>query len=212
MDFKSAIFDLDGTILDNNDIYIQAFREVLKEIGGKTLNEPLPLRGSIGIAPNWPALVEKYHLVGKDIADLTRKTQDEYLKNLGRVTVRKGFLEFVQKLVGNKVKTAIATSNERETVELCLQRFGLKKYFEKVVCLEDVEKLKPAPDLFFEAAERLSSFPIDCMVFEDAKAGIEAAHKAGMRVCCFVYENGKEDTSQADITFTNYFELADKIF
>jgi HAD superfamily hydrolase (TIGR01509 family) len=211
MDFKAIILDLDGTILDNDVVYTSSFRKVLAEAGGKTFKEPLPLRGSIGVKPNWLILIEKYHLMGKNVDELTRRTQDEYLRNLDKVVVREGFVEFAGRLKKDGVKFALATSNEKEVADVCLERFGLRGIFEAVVVLEDVKKLKPAPDLFLEAARRLSVFPIDCLVVEDAPVGIEAAHAAGMRVACLVYENDEQEKKEADLIFRGFFELEGKI-
>jgi HAD superfamily hydrolase (TIGR01509 family) len=211
MDFKAIILDLDGTILDNDVVYTSSFRKVLAEAGGKTFKELLPLRGSIGVKPNWLILIEKYHLMGKNVDELTRRTQDEYLRNLDKVVVREGFVEFAGRLKKDGVKFALATSNEKEVADVCLERFGLRGIFEAVVVLEDVKKLKPAPDLFLEAARRLSVFPIDCLVVEDAPVGIEAAHAAGMRVACLVYENDEQEKKEADLIFRGFFELEGKI-
>jgi len=212
MDYKALLFDLDGTILDNNTVYESAFREVLKEIGGKTLIETLPLKASIGIGPNWPILLDKYQVkTTKTTAELTKETQEEYLLNLGKVTVRPGFLDFVDFARKQGVRLALATSNERETVDICLKRFELEDVFEKITTAEDVENLKPAPDIFFKAAEKLEALPIDCLVVEDGLAGVRGAHAAGMRVAYYVHDGDEVAKNEADVIFTSYLELQDRV-
>jgi HAD superfamily hydrolase (TIGR01509 family) len=213
MDFTALIFDLDGTILDNNAVYESAFREVLKEIGGKTFNEPLPTRGSIGVGPNWPILIEKYGVKApQDIKKLTQRTQEEYLRNLQKVGVRDGFFDFVKKAKSLGIRMSLATSNEKEVTDICLKEFSLDGIFEQVVTLEDVKETKPAPDIFLKALDRLAVLPIESLVIEDAEAGIKASHAAGIRVACLLYENEKEDTSLADITFKSYRDLINQLF
>ena len=213
MDFKALIFDLDGTILDNSEIYESAFREVLKEIGGKTFIEPLPIKGSVGVAPNWKILLSRYKVnTARSIKDLTFLTQEEYLKNLSKVKIQNGFLDFVEQAKKKEVKFALATANDKKVTNICLNKFGLKDIFENIVTLEEVENLKPAPDVFIKASEKLGVLPIDCLVIEDAEAGITAAHAAGIRVACLVYENDGEDKSSADFTFVSYADLAIQMF
>jgi len=91
-----------------------------------------------------------------------------------------GAIELVQHLHG-RVLLALASSSYRANVEYVLRALGVAGYFEAVVTGEDVEHLKPAPDSFVRAAERLDVPPAACLVLEDAEKGIIAAARAGMR-------------------------------
>ena len=80
---------------------------------------------------------------------------------------------------------AIASGGHRELVEATLNALEIIDMFDTVVCAEDYERGKPAPDPFLEAARRLGVPPGDCLVFEDSPTGVEAARAAGME-CVFV--------------------------
>ena len=77
---------------------------------------------------------------------------------------------------------AVASGGSRVVVEKTLQMVGISDWFDEVVSSDEVKNGKPAPDIFLEAASRLGVAPADCVVFEDGRAGIQAALAAGMEV------------------------------
>ena len=76
---------------------------------------------------------------------------------------------------------AVASGGLRRTVEKTLNQLGILSWFDAVVTAEDVNKYKPAPDVFLEAARRLNISPTDCCAYEDADLGLQAIHAAGMK-------------------------------
>jgi HAD superfamily hydrolase (TIGR01509 family) len=77
---------------------------------------------------------------------------------------------------------ALATSSNREVIDLVLDRSGLDRYFKAAVSSEEVPRGKPAADVYIEAARRLGTSPDGCVAIEDSENGIRSAHAAGMRV------------------------------
>jgi len=181
MKTAAVIFDLDGTVLDNEDEYGASFKAVLESLGGKDIPE-FPQVGGIGVKENWPVLLEKYHLKSdKPLEELAHKTQEEYLSRLPSVTLKPGFEDFVGLLREKGIKTALATSNGRWIVGEVFDKLKLDAFFDAVTTGEEVEFKKPNPDLFLVTADKLGLMPKECVVIEDAASGIEAARRAGMK-------------------------------
>jgi HAD superfamily hydrolase (TIGR01509 family) len=93
-----------------------------------------------------------------------------------------GALRLLAEMKLRKLKIGLATSNTRETANAILEAAKIGEYFNAVVTREDVERGKPEPDIFLEAANRLEVAPNDCVVVEDSVYGVTAARKAGMKV------------------------------
>ena len=100
----------------------------------------------------------------------------------GRLTPMKGLAALIARLQAEAVAMALATSAPKPNVTHTLAELGMTDTFPVIVRGDEVAKGKPAPDVFIEAARRLGVAAADCLVFEDAPMGIEAAQAAGMRV------------------------------
>ncbi|MFV1917362.1 MAG: HAD family hydrolase [Patescibacteria group bacterium] len=181
MRISAVIFDLDGTVLDNEDEYGIAFRRVLNSLG-KKVDKKYPHVGGIGVKENWPLLLSKYRIqTKKSIEELTRETQDYYLKMLDHVTYKKGFENFVRDLRNSGIATALATSNTWWIVDEVSRVFDIDSHFDIITTGEEVKYKKPDSDLFLLTSQKLGVDPSDCLVMEDSQAGIEAARRAGMK-------------------------------
>lgn len=209
MKISAVIFDLDGTVLDNEDEYGIAFRKVLRNLG-KKVDKKYPHIGGIGVKENWPILLSKYHIkTDKSIEELTRETQDAYLGLLKRVDFKKGTERFISELKESGIKVALATSNAWWIVEEVSDVLPLEDLFEIITTGEEVEFKKPDPDLFLVAAQKLGTEPSGCLVIEDSEAGIEAAQRAGMKVIG-ITDNPKhaEVLKNADMVIKDYYDLS----
>jgi HAD superfamily hydrolase (TIGR01509 family) len=179
---KAVIFDLNGTILDDEVYYASAFRKVLLSLGVETGSDFVHRTG-IGVRENWVDFKSKYNIkTDKSLDELSSLTQKEYLNFFSKVKLRKGFLKFVKNLKLLGIKTAIATSNDYQMVEKVFDKFGIEKYFDVVTSSEEVSLNKPSPQIFLLTAEKLGVEPYECLVFEDSQAGVDAASFAGMAV------------------------------
>lgn len=208
MIISAVIFDLDGTVLDNEDEYGKAFNKVLKSLGVGSGTD-YPQVGSIGVHENWPILLEKYKIkTNKTVEELARATQDAYLEQIAQITLKPGIEKFIKNLKESGIQTALATSNNRFIVQEDFDRLKLDNYFDCVVTAEEVNNKKPEPDLFLKAAEKLSLEPSGCLVIEDAPAGVKAAHHAGMKVIGLARDDKTEDElSEADLIVRTYSEI-----
>lgn len=209
MTISAVIFDLDGTVLSNEDEYGIAFRKVLRSLG-KKVDKKYPHTGGIGVEENWPRLLAKYKIItNKTVEELARETQNEYLNLLDRVTFIKGFKDFVADLKQAEIECALATSNAWWIVDKVSEYLDLEGLFTAITTGEEVEHKKPDPNLFLVAAQKLGVKPDQCLVIEDSKAGIEAAHRAGMKAVG-IARNDKhaKELKEADIKVRNFYELS----
>ena len=94
-----------------------------------------------------------------------------------------GVIEFLDTLKKKKIKMGIATSNSKELIAAVNEAYHFDEYMSCIVTACSVNKGKPAPDVYLEAARRLGVKPEECLVFEDIIKGIEAGKNAGMKVC-----------------------------
>lgn len=177
----AVIFDLDGTVLDNEDEYGLAFKKVLGGLG-KRVDSKYPHTAGIGVKENWPLLLSKYKIkTKKSIEELARETQDMYLQLLPKVEIKKGLENFVSDLRNSGIMVALATSSVWRITDKVLTELGLEDFFDVTTTGEEVDYKKPDPGLFLLTAQKLEIEPEDCLVIEDSVAGIEAAHGAGMK-------------------------------
>jgi len=212
MIISAVIFDLDGTVLDNEDEYGRAFNKVLKSLGVDSGTD-YPQVGSIGVHENWPILLEKYKIkTTRTTEKLARATQDAYLAQIGQITLKPGIENFIKDLKESGILMALATSNNWFIVQEDFDRLKLDNYFDYVVTAEEVHNKKPEPDLFLKAAEKLSVEPSVCLVIEDAPSGVKAAHSAGMKVIGIARNDETEGALiEADLIVRSYSEITPEV-
>jgi len=211
MKISAAIFDLDGTILDNEDEYGKAFSEVLKKLGKKP-DSKYPHTQGIGVEGNWERLIPQYKIKTKKSAEeLSMETQKEYLKLLPKVTLKEGVQDFISDLKDSGILIALATSNTWSTVEKIFEKFDLEKFFDVTTTGEEVKHNKPDPEIFLLTAQKLGADPEECLVIEDTPAGIEAAHHAGMKVIVIARDKKyAKDLKGADLIIFSFSEISQK--
>lgn len=213
MTAPAVIFDLDGTVLDNEDEYGTSFKKVLESLGVKAVPDFPHVRG-IGVKENWPVLIKKYDIeTTKSPEVLAHLTQEEYLKQIDAVTLKPGLEDFIDLLKEKGIKTALATSNDWWIVDEIFEKLKLDKFFDIVTTGEEVLLKKPDPDLFLVTADKLGISASECLVIEDAASGIAAAHAAGMKAVGLAGDSERrKELEGADIIVESYQEISQKIF
>jgi HAD superfamily hydrolase (TIGR01509 family) len=119
-----------------------------------------------------------------------------------------GLLDLLKKLKAARVPRAVATSAPTANVRMILSRTGARRYFRTVVDSTGIKKGKPHPDIFLRAAHKLGVPPSRCVVFEDSLAGIEAAHRAGMKVVGITTTHSRRELSHADRVIRDFRGLS----
>ncbi len=195
---RAFIFDMDGTLVDNMYFHTEAWGKLLAENGiemnahdflvktaGKTNREILPtVFGEISD--------ERIEELGRRKEKLY---QELFLPERKTVEGAIGFLEEARDL---GIKLAVSTAAPLGNVEFILDGLDLRRFFQAVVTAADVKEGKPNPEIFLKSAEKLKVEPHNCLVFEDAVSGFEAAHRAGMKSIGITTVNSKEDILRCD--------------
>ncbi|HLC93687.1 MAG TPA: HAD family phosphatase [Patescibacteria group bacterium] len=182
---KAAFFDLDGTIVDTEPLWEQAFGNVLRLYDAEivTYNE---LPDGATVPQKWEYIFYKYkEYLDRipNIKELTDLTYKEYLKIISQtpLDVRPGFWDLVLTLKEDKkLKTALVTNTSKDITQKVLEKLGVFKTFDLILTGSDIKNPKPDPEIFLTAAKNLGVKPYEVLVFEDSLSGAVAAREAGM--------------------------------
>jgi beta-phosphoglucomutase family hydrolase len=176
--YAGLIFDMDGTILDTEPTHRKAWHEVLRRHGLRFDEQAMvALNGS----PTWriaQSVIELNH-ADLDPHALAREKTDS-VKSMLLDSVQPLPLIDVVKAWHGRRPMSVGTGSESAIAEALLAHLGLRHYFDAVVAADHVQRHKPAPDTFLLCAERMGVVPTQCVVFEDADFGLQAARAAGM--------------------------------
>jgi len=180
---RAVIFDLDGSLVDS----MWMWREIDIEYLGR-FGIPLPddLQSQIeGMSFSETAVYFKERFpipdsIEKMKSDWNQMAWDKYMNE---VPLKPGIPEFLKECRRRDIRLGIATSNSRELVENVARVHKLHDYFSCIMTGCDVNKGKPAPDIYLAVANSLEVPPAECLVFEDIIPGIQAGKNAGMEVC-----------------------------
>lgn len=178
-DCAALIFDCDGTLVNSMPLHFAAWKNTLGRYGFVLTEERFyALAGQ----PTW-RLVEMLateHGATVDTHAVAREKEADFVRQIHLVQAIEPIVEIARRYVGHK-QMAVASGGWRDITRMQLTQIGIVDWFETIVTAEDTERHKPDPDVFLEAARRLGVPPADCLVYEDADLGIEAARRAGMR-------------------------------
>jgi HAD superfamily hydrolase (TIGR01509 family) len=205
---KAVIFDMDGVIVDSEPLHIRAERMTLAPYG---LNiSDAEFQTYMGRTSRFllQDMIRKHRLPAsldelypKHMQHLFRLYQEE-LKPIP------GAVELIRLLYQRGFDLAVASSSDKELILIMLKVLHISSLFKTWVSGEEMERVKPFPDIFLEAARRLKQPPECCIVIEDSYAGVLAAKSAGMTCIGFVSPNSpNQDLSKADIIVNNLREL-----
>lgn len=177
----AAIFDMDGLMLDTERMARVAWRRALAELGYPISEEQyLNMVGrTVRDAETYLHGVFGPDLPFDEVFRLRQAYYDQDIEQNG-IPVKPGITALLEYLEEKNITRAVASSTPCWFAGIKLAKVGLSQRFEVIVCGDMVERGKPAPDLFLEAARRIDYAPEHCIVFEDSEAGIRAAHAAGM--------------------------------
>jgi len=178
--FAGYIFDCDGTLADTMPLHYRAWKRLVEELGGSFSEELFYQWGGRPTLRILELLRDDYGLAVADVHMLAERKEGYFVELIQEVKPIEPVLEIAQRLHGT-APLAVASGGFRQLVEHTLEVIGVRQLFDAVVCAEDVERPKPFPDPFLEAARRLNVPARECLVFEDSPVGIQAAQAAGMQ-------------------------------
>lgn len=183
--YKAVIFDLDGVIVCTDECHYKGWKKLADEEGiyfDREINQRL--RG-VSRMESLEIVLEKANkaYTAEEKAEMAERKNSfyrEYIKDLTPADVLPGVMDFCEKLRAQGVKLAIGSSSKNTPA--ILKGIGLDTYFDAVADGNQITKSKPDPEVFLLAAKLVGINPADCMVVEDAEAGVEAALAGGMDV------------------------------
>jgi beta-phosphoglucomutase len=195
---RAVIWDLDGVIIDSAEAHLKAWRRLAQEEGLSISDEQF--RSTFG----WRNDSIIPHLWGPMPPERVQTLADRkeaYFRDFVREVARPlpGAIELLSALHDAAYRQALASSTPIANIELICNLLGLDRYLDAFVSGESVPRGKPAPDLFLKAAEALDTEPAQCVVIEDAVAGVEAAHAGGMRAIAVAGERDLPGLRAADL-------------
>jgi beta-phosphoglucomutase len=195
----AVIWDMDGVLIDSGDLHYYTWRDALGEELGLPLTRS-KFDATFG-TDNFNTLAQ---FIGREpspqeLARLAGRKEAAYRKGMRQhVYPIQASIQMVERLHERGWKQIVATSAPRENVLAMMDVFGFDRWFGSYVCVDDVARGKPAPDIFLKAAERLGADPSACVVIEDSTAGVHAARSAGMACLALLTTHPAESLQAAD--------------
>jgi len=211
---EAVVFDLDGVLLDSEQVWDEVREELARERGGRWHERAQ--RDMMGMSsPEWSRYM--HDVIGlpeppEEIsAEVVRRLGERYRDGL---PILPGAVEAVERLAA-RWPLGLASSSNRPLIDLVLEVSGVERFFRATVSSEEVARGKPAPDVFLEAARRLGIAPERCGVVEDSANGILAGRAAEMFVVAIPnphFPPGEEALAETDVVLGSLDELAPSVF
>ena len=182
---KACLFDLDGVVVDTAKYHFIAWRKLAQELGFDFTEADNERLKGVSRVRSLEILLE---IGGIELDDekkeqLAAKKNENYVGYIRQMKpdeILPGVEDFLSELRKNGILIALGSASKN--APLILKQIGLTHLFDAIIDGNSVSKAKPDPEVFLKGAEALNVAPTDCVVFEDAQAGIEAARNAGMHV------------------------------
>lgn len=212
MNYKGIIFDLDGVVVSTDNCHYEAWKRLADEEGiyfDRIINERLRGVSRMESLEIILEKAEKNYSEAEKIAMATRKNgyYVEKVKTIDSSAILHGAVDFIRTAKAKGISVAIGSSSKN--TKLILEQTGIAELFDAVADGNDVKHSKPAPDVFLNASEKLGISPSECLVVEDADAGVEAALNAGMDVLAVGYA---KDNKKANYHASDLLDAKEKIF
>ncbi len=183
METKAFIFDLNGTMIDDMHYHAQAWYDILNnDLKAGLTWEEVKVQMYGKNAEVLKRIFGENHFNDDQIKELSlekeRRYQQAYLPHLSLI---KGLQAFLEKAEEGEIPMAIGSAAIPLNINFVLDNLNIRHFFKAIVSADDVATSKPDPKTFMECARLLKVAPGNCIVFEDAPKGIEAAQNAGMK-------------------------------
>lgn len=183
MNIKACIFDLDGVIVDTAKYHYLAWKRLANEMGFDFTEEDNEQLKGVSRVRSLEILLELggVEKTAEEQKVLATKKNDWYVEDIVKLApeeILPGVSNFLEELKGKGIKIALGSASKN--AKLILDGLNLTSYFDAIIDGTSVSKAKPDPEVFTKGAEALGLKPEECVVFEDAQAGVEAAKNGGM--------------------------------
>jgi len=194
--YKAFLFDLNGTMIDDMSHHINAWYDIVNSRGANLTMEEVKEqcygKNSDLLDRVFPGKFteEEKNKIG---LEKEQQYQKEYKPKLALIH---GLDDFLKKTHEQKIKLAIGSAAIMFNIDFVLDGLHIRKYFDTIVSADDVENSKPDAETYLKCAKHLNINPAECLVFEDAPKGVEAALNAGMDCIVITTMHEKEEFSE----------------
>lgn len=191
--FKCAIFDLDGTLLDSNDVWHQVDVEFFAQRGLELPEDYAKIISPMGFKGAAHYTIEKYNLnetPEQVMAQWHEMAQKKFANSVSLKPYAKEYLEFLKK---SGVRLCIATASNEDLFVPSLENNGVFHLFDSVTTIQEVSRGKGFPDIYLKAAEKNGFTPSDCVVYEDIYEGVRGAKSGGFYTVAVYDRSSKDD-------------------
>lgn len=192
---RAFIFDMNGTMIDDMEYHVHGWFNILNDDLGANLSREAVKKEMYG--KNQEVLIR---IFGKDkfteeqmdqlAHEKERRYQEAYRPHLSLIP---GLQKFLDQSLEKGIPMAIGTAAIPYNVDFTLDNLNIRQYFRSIITANDVTDSKPHPETFLKAAAEIGADPKDCIVFEDAPKGVEAAQNAGMKAVVITTMHTKEE-------------------
>lgn len=207
---KGLLFDMDGVLVNNLDIHRQAFAEFFRRYGVERTFDDLSRVFGKGNDDIMGELMPADVVERVGIRELGYEKEAIYREIYAPIiTPQPGLLAFLAEAGSAGLRSAVGSSGYRVNVDFVLERCNIERYFSAIVAGDEVTRCKPDPEIYLTAAAKLGLKPSECIVFEDAEAGIEAAKRAGIKVVALATTFSREflATTDADVIVDDFTQV-----
>jgi len=205
---KAVIFDMDGVLVDSTSAVWTSFGAILKNEGVHFSDEYIKHHLATSLRDNLISWKKEFGIKDYDLMEFSKASGKIQFELLKHQKININLLNLLKELKKYNIPCAVATSSMRWRAEQILDLLKIRDFFTVVVTAEDVKNHKPAPDVFLEAARQLNINPENCVVFEDASNGIDAAKSAGTKTIGIITKyNLAEELSHANLVINDFSQI-----
>ncbi len=207
---KAYFFDLDGTLLSTEILWIEAMKEASNARGvAMDMSEATDIVIGRALTDIFYAVAEKYPDLYRDMHDMDNALYEYFIRlSSARDTRIPGSVELLVKLANEGFPVAIVTGSPRRDLDKAIAEMGIADKLAFSLSCEDYHIGKPDPTCYMMAADKLGVDYSSCCVFEDSTAGIHAAKGSGMKCVALVLKNmPQQDVSEADVVLGNLMDF-----
>jgi HAD superfamily hydrolase (TIGR01509 family) len=208
---KGLLFDMDGVLVNNLDVHREAFAEFFRRYGVERTFDELNRHFGRGNDDIMGDLMPREIVERVGIRELGNQKEAIYREIYApTITPQPGLLGFLAESERSGLRCAVGSSGFLANVDFVLDKCAIRPYFSAIVAGDQVTKCKPDPEIYLTAAAKLGLEPKECIVFEDAEAGIEAGKRAGMVVVALATTFTREflKTTEADLIIDDFRDIS----
>ncbi len=209
---KAIIYDMDDLMVNSDPLHAEAWEKLLSGFNHKFNDLPIELRTKfIGmrVIDVCKEIINTLKL-STNLEKFYERRIEIFLELVhNKLEAMPGLLKSLKLFKDNGFKIALASSGTKQYIQLVLNRFNIEDYFNIIVSGDCVKIGKPHPETYLVACKKLRFNPVECLVLEDAKNGIESAKAAGCKCIAIISSHTPpQDYSKADLVLNSLNELS----